>query len=258
MPRCSASACHGLLLVFLVACAAPAAAQTAERIVEIRVHGNHTTPDDQVVALSGLSVGDPVTPDALKAAEDKLQASHRFEGVEVRRRFASIEDLNAILVVLVVDEREGVSPNTPLPGPLRRLGLASLWMPILNFIDGYGFTYGARISFADPIGPQTRISVPLTWGGERRAALEVERTFQAKAWSSVSGAVDTYRRVNPHYEIPDFRVEARGRVERKFTPWLRAGGGARIARVDFGGEVNTHDAEGVDVRSEEHTSELQS
>ncbi|HEX5110283.1 MAG TPA: BamA/TamA family outer membrane protein [Vicinamibacterales bacterium] len=247
MTRCSASASLGAVLALLVACVAPAAAQTAERIVEIRVHGNHTTPDDQVVALSGLSVGDPATPDALKVAEDKLQASRRFEGVEVRRRFASIEDANAILVVLVVDEREGVSANTPLPGPLRRLGLASLWMPILNFIDGYGFTYGARISFADPIGPQTRMSIPLTWGGERRAALEVERTFQGKAWSSVSGAIDTYRRVNPHFEIADLRVEGRARVERRFTPWLRAGAAARIARVDFGGDVDTHDAEGVDV-----------
>jgi len=247
MTRCSASARLGSLLAIMVVCAAPAAAQTAERIVEIRVHGNHTTPGDEVLALSGLSVGVPATEEALKAAEDKLRASHRFEGVEVRRRFASIEDLTAILVVIVVHEREGVSADTPLPGPLRRLGLASLWMPILNFIDGYGFTYGARISFVDTLGPQTRISIPLTWGGERRAALEVERTFQGKAWSSVSGAVDTYRRVNPHYETADLRVEVRGRVERKFKPWLRAGAAARIARVDFGGDVNTHDAEGVDV-----------
>jgi outer membrane protein assembly factor BamA len=239
-------------IVLAVVCAVAAGglvmAQTADRIVEIRVHGNHTTADDEVLALSGLTVGEPGTDARLKEAEDKLKASRRFESVEVRRRFQSIADPTAILVMIVVDERDAVTADTPMPGPLRRLRVASLWMPILNFQDGYGFTYGARISFTDPLGPHTRLSVPLTWGGERRAALEVERTFESPILSSITGAMATYRRVNPHYEIPDVRLEARVRAERRFAQHVRVGANLRTARVDFAGAVDRHDAAGVDIR----------
>ena len=231
----------------LVAIAAPSAAQTAERIAEIRVHGNHTTPGADVLALSGLVVGEPATEVRLKEVEDTLRSTRRFAGVEVRRRFQSIEDPSAILVVIVVDEQDAVTPDNPVPSLLRRLGVASLWLPILYFEDGYGLTYGARLSFVDSLGPRTRISVPLSWGGERRAAFEVERTFSGDAPSSVSGALASYRRVNPYFETADTRLEARVRVERRFTPWLRAGAGARTARVDFGGRVERHEAGGFDL-----------
>ena len=58
---------------------------------------------------------------------------------------------------------------------MRSLGM---WLPILDYADGYGFTYGARMSFVDSLGPRSRISVPLTWGGERKAAVEVDRMFE--------------------------------------------------------------------------------
>jgi outer membrane protein assembly factor BamA len=228
--------------------AARASAQTGDRIVEIRVHGNHTTPNADVLALSGLAVGEPGTEARLKEAEDKLEASHRFESVEVRRRFQSIADPNAILVMIVVDERAGVTSETPMPGPLRRLRVASLWMPILSREDGYGFTYGARVSFTDPLGPRTRLSLPLTWGGERRAGLEAERRFEGPLLSSVTGGVAAYRRVNPHYDIPDVRLEARVRVERRFAHLVRLGASVRTARVDFSGTTARHDAAGLDAR----------
>jgi cell division septal protein FtsQ len=34
-------------------------AQPGERIAEVRVHGNHTTPDVDIIAMSGLTVGQP-------------------------------------------------------------------------------------------------------------------------------------------------------------------------------------------------------
>ena len=53
-----------------------------------------------------------------------------------------------------------------------------MFLPIVNYTDGYGFTYGGRFSTVDLLGIGERLSVPLTWGGTRRAALEVERTFK--------------------------------------------------------------------------------
>ena len=233
-----------LALLFL---SCPARAQTGEQIAEIRVHGNHTTPDADILAVSGLAVGQPATEAHLKEAEEKLRSSRRFEGAEVRRRYLSIEDPSAILVMVVVDEHPASTPDNPVPGSLRRLRFATMWLPILNYADGYGFTYGVRFSFAEPLGPQTRISVPLSWGGERRAGFEIERTFTKAVVSRVSGGVATYRRVNQHYNVPDLRYETRGRVERDFRSWLRAGGGGRVARVDFGGREERHSAAGFDV-----------
>jgi outer membrane protein assembly factor BamA len=236
-----------LLALLLLVLPAYAAAQDEGVISDIRVHGNHTTPDAEVLGLSGLHVGDAATDARLKEAERVLRASHRFEGVEVRKRFASIEDPSRILIILVVDEYPSVDLAHPQPGPLRRLGFSTMWLPVLNYADGYGMTYGVRFSFVDPLGPHTRISVPLTWGGERRAGFEVERSFSGWFVNRVSGAVSTYRRVNPHYDIPDLRQEVRGRVEHTATRWLRLGANIRTAHVDFGPNADRHTAGGFDV-----------
>lgn len=242
-----------LVALVVLAWASVATAQTedakatAERIVEIRIHGNHTTPDADVLALSGLEVGSSATEARLAEAVEKLRSSRRFEAAEVRRRFLSIEDPSAILVMIVVDEHPAVTADDPSPGLLRRLGFATMWLPILNYADGYGFTYGARFSFIEPLGPHTRISVPLSWGGERRAAFEIERTFSGGVVSRVNGSLATFRRVNPHFGVADLRHEARGRVERVLNSWLRVGGAVRTARVDFAGTENQHTAAGADV-----------
>jgi outer membrane protein assembly factor BamA len=233
--------------LLVLACPAPVVAQAVERIAEIRVHGNHTTPDGDVLALSGLAVGDEASDARLEAAAERIRSSRRFEGVDVRRRFLSIEDPTAILVMVVVDEHPAVTADDPTPGPWRRLRFASMWLPVLSYADGYGLTYGVRFSFVDPLGRDTRISVPLTWGGERRAAVEIERTFGDGLVSRVMGSAGVYRRVNPFFDTPDLRYEARGRVERRLRTWLRVGAAARTARVEFSGTVARHSAGGVDV-----------
>jgi outer membrane protein assembly factor BamA len=224
-----------------------ATAQAEERIAEIRVHGNHTAPTADVLAILGLTTGEPATPEALAAAEGRIRDSGRFAGVEVRRRYASIEDPTAVLIIVIVDEHAGTSADNPIPGRWRRLGLATLWMPVLRFIDGYGFTYGVRVTFDEPLGPRTRLSVPLTWGGERRAGVEVERTFTTGPLTRATGGLATFRRVNPHFDVPDSRVEARARGERRLARAVVIGGAARIARVDFAGADSQVQAAGVDI-----------
>jgi outer membrane protein assembly factor BamA len=242
---------------FLCTCAllsgiTPAAAQ--ERIAEVRVHGNHTTPDADILAIAGLRVGDEASEATLDAASRKLGESGRFAGVDVRRRYVSISDPSQILIMIVVEERAGISDADLTPGLMKRVGAASMWLPILSYADGYGFTYGARLTFADALGPNTRVSMPFTWGGERRAGVELERRFGGTDTSGprppslrVVGGVAEYRRVNPFYRIADTRLEGRARVERPFTSWLRAGAGVRSARVDFNGASDRHDAAGADL-----------
>ena len=220
-------------------------AQVPERITEIRIHGNHTTPDADILSLSGISTWSTASEEQLRAAERTLRDTGRFEGVELRKRYLSIADPSQILVMIVIDEHPAVSASDLTPSPMKKLGSASMWLPILHHKDGYGLTYGARVSFNEVLGDRSRVSVPATWGGERRIGLESERLFDGPI-SLVRGGVSLYRRVNPHYEEPDTRREARVEVERSLTDWLRVGAGGRIANVQFGPTYDArHTAGGV-------------
>jgi outer membrane protein assembly factor BamA len=233
------------LFVLVVVFVVPIRAQAPETITEIRVHGNHTTPDADVLKLSGLTAGTDASETVLKEAERKLRATGRFEGVEMRRRYLSIDDPSRILVMIVVDEHPAVSATDLTPGPLKKFRAAQMWMPVLKHEDGYGFTYGARLAFKDTLGDRSRLSVPMTWGGERRIGLDAERSFDGPV-SVVRGGVSLYRRVNPFFEVPDRRTEARAEADRLFASWLRAGVDARVANVEFGPDYEArHSAAGV-------------
>jgi len=235
--------------VAAVLLAAPVAAfAQGETIAEIRVHGNYTTPDGDVLALSGLKAGEPATDARLAAARKALADSDRFDDVEVRKRFRSIDDPTDILVMIVVRERPGVTEDDLTPGAFKRLRALQQWMPILNYADGYGFTYGARTTYSGLAGRDTRLSIPLSWGGERRAAAELERTFESGPLSVVRGSLFVNRRVNPHYEESDVRLGVRLGAEKALTTWLRAGADGRVERVDFAGAGGVrHSAAGAHV-----------
>ena len=238
--RSLALTCFALFVIFVV----NPRAQSAEKITEIRVHGNHTTPDADVLKLSGLTTGADASELVLQEAERKLKSTGRFEGVELRRRYLSIDDPSRILIMIVVDEHPAVSSSDLTPGPFKKLRVAQMWMPILKHEDGYGFTYGARMAFKDTLGDRSRLSVPMTWGGERRIGLEAERSFDGPI-SVVRGGAGLYRRVNPFFELTDRRTEVRGGADRIFTSWFRAGVDARIANVQFGPDYEArHSAAG--------------
>ena len=165
--------------------------------------------------------------------------------MELRKRYLSITDPSQVLVMIVVDEHPAVSASDLTPGPLKKFRAMQMWMPILKHEDGYGFTYGARLAFKDSLGERSRVSVPMTWGGERRIGLEAERSFDGPI-SIVRGGVALYRRVNPYFEVPDRRTEARVEADRNFTSWFRAGVDARVANVEFGPDYEArHSAAGV-------------
>jgi hypothetical protein len=225
--------------------AAQLATPAAERLVEIRIHGNHTTPDQIILGLAGLSIEQPFTEQSLKDAEQRLIASGRFERVEVLKRFRSIDDPSQILAVILVDERPGARSDGSVPGPLGRLLGQSMWAPILDFEDGYGFTYGARVSLVDTLGPRSRISMPLSWGGERQVAVELERGFEGPFVSRAFGAVSLKRRENPFFEIGDTRRTASVGIDRVLTPWLTATANARVVNVAFAELDESHRAFGT-------------
>lgn len=215
---------------------APAPRAPEGTLVGVIVHGNHTTPDAEILRLAGLAIGQAY-PEALAGdVADRLRASGRFRSVEVRRRSASIADPGAVVLVILVEEQVGVSIDVPEPGPMRRLRASTMWMPVLDYEDGYGFTYGVRISLVGLAGRHSRVSVPLTWGGDRRAALEVERTFERGVLTRLQARAGVSRRENPAFGLGDRRVQVEVRAERALASWARTGVGARRADVRLGGE----------------------
>jgi outer membrane protein assembly factor BamA len=107
-------------------------------------------------------------------------------------------------------------------------------LPILRFDDGYGFTYGARVSAVDWPARGNRFSAPLTWGGTKRAALEYERTLSAGPFDRIFAAASASRRTNPFYDIDEEREEAAVDVSRRLARHVRAAGHVGYAAVTFG------------------------
>lgn len=122
-----------------------------------------------------------------------------------------------------------------------------MFMPILHSEDGYGLTYGARVGFVDRLGPRSRITVPLTWGGERSARVQVERTFKSGPVERVGGEYGIAQRENPHYEIDDRRIGFAARLDAAPARWLRLGAGGRMDDVTFGGTEDRVSRLGGDV-----------
>lgn len=226
----------GWLLILFVGVAPAAFAQESPGIVgEVRVHGNHTTPDAHVLGIIGDVVGQPATDALIAEITGRLETSGRFEEVEVRKRFRSIENPDDILLMVLVNEFPGVDDIdlTP-PNPMKRFWSSGMFLPMLHYEDGYGFTYGARFSFVDRLGPRSRISVPLSWGGERQARVQLERSFRSGPIDRIAGEAGIGRRENPSYEIGDTRTAVSARAESAVRRWLRLGAGGGVEDVAFG------------------------
>jgi hypothetical protein len=216
----------------------PESVETQETIAEIRVHGNAFVPDQDVIRLAGVGPGQPINDEVIAAIEQRLKQSGKFESVEVRKRYRSLTNTAEVAVLLIVHERPGVTSVTedvnPIAGTWRRIRNRFMFLPILNYSDGYGFTYGARVSTVNLLGMGERLSVPLSWGGTRRAAVEIERTFESGPLTRLSSSFGIWQRENPHYELDDQRLEWRGRAERHFAGLLRAGVEGTTSTVEFG------------------------
>jgi hypothetical protein len=204
---------------------------------EVRVHGNATVPDEAVLKLAGIQVGEPLPKDAVAVIERRLKDSGRFETVQVRLRYRSLDDPTDVALILIVHERAGVvaTPTGEIERPIsKRITSRIMFLPIVSYADGYGFTYGARFSTVNLLGAKERLSVPLTWGGMRRAALEAERTFDRGPFTRILGSAAIWQRENPRHEIDDHRLELRGRIERNFAQVVYTGVETSRAAVDFG------------------------
>jgi outer membrane protein assembly factor BamA len=245
-----------LLSLFLLTAQAQPQAQalaqsSGEVIAEVRVHGNYATPDAEVLRLAGITIGDALQPDTLTLVAKRLRASGRFPHVEVRKRYRSLTDTQQVVLILLVQELPLASANAPpIPPflrPFRRMQGSMQFLPIINFADGYGFTYGLRTSFANPLGANSQISVPLSLGANRRAALEVNKSFDSGVVHRLEGGVSASVRENPFFREDDGRRQIWGRAERVLGGPVKVGGGIGLTHVNFDTQHDTFATYGADV-----------
>jgi len=212
-------------------------AQPRELITEVRVHGNVATSDEEVRDLAGVEIGSPVGPDTVEKIAARLRATKRFQRVEVLKRFASIADPTQIVLVIIVDEGPVTIERTGDPDRptqvVRKHGPNLLFLPVLTAEDGYGLIYGARFALPDPAGSHSRLSFPLTWGGDKRAAAELQKDLGSTLEMRLEAGASISRRTHPYYERDEDRDRVWVRGEREIRHALRVGATAGWQHVSF-------------------------
>lgn len=239
------------LLVLAALVAAQPAPASSGTVREIRIHGNAVLSDTEVLAIAGVKIGDPLTAATVGDVTARLASSGRFESIDVRTRYRSL-DMTEVALVIVVHEkpgsRSGAQPGSGPPGPWARVRSRVMFLPIVGYNDGLGLTYGGRFSTSNMLGLGERLSVPLTWGGTKQAALEFERTFESGPITRVFASGRIWQRENLFYTTDDTRKDVSARVERQFGRFVRAGAGVTRGDVDFGDLSDAITTFGADLR----------
>ena len=214
--------------------ASAASPQTAEIVAEVRIHGNYSTPDADVLALAGVTLGQPLGPGGADAVAERLRKSGRFESVEIRKRFRSLTESDQVALIIIVQEHPGVEKGGVMPGPMKRFGNTIMALPILDYVDGYGFTAGGRLSFVNIFGKEGHLVLPLTVGSTRQAAAEIDKTFRTGPLRRLHGGASIASRENPGYDVRDLRNEVWIAGSRPFARVLSVGAQAGWSDVSFG------------------------
>lgn len=218
-------------------------AELPEVIAEIRVHGNLLTPEAEILELAGVRVGMPFEPATPQQVTARLRAAKRFEKVEVLKRFASISDPAQIVLVILVDDGpvslDWSAEGDQLPRVTRRRGPRLMFLPILAFEDGYGLAYGVRFAAPNPIGSNSRLSFPATWGGEKLAGAELEKYLDRGPFTRVEAGTSISRREHPYFEENEDRGRSWIKGERQFSRPLRARVTAGWQRETFTGHTES-------------------
>jgi outer membrane protein assembly factor BamA len=206
--------------------------QARETIAEVRVHGNATLSDEAVLKLAGIAIGAPLDAAGTDTIEKRLRDSGRFDEVQVRKRFRTLA-MDEVALVLVVHERAGLSSTGEPPTVVRRIRNRLMFFPILYYDDGYGWTYGGQTAVVDALGKGTRLSVPLSWGATKRAAIEADRTFKTGPLTRLTGTFGITERENPHFNVDDRRTSVNARAERRLLGVVTLGGEIGRSSVTF-------------------------
>src|SRR5207249_4629743 len=140
-------------------------------------------------------------------------------------------------LVFIIDEGPVVIENATNgergPRVVRSRRPNLMFLPILGGEDGYGLTYGVRVARPEPLGRDSRLSVPATWGGEKRIAAEFEKRFDRGPFTRVESGVAISTRTNPFFDADDSRRSVWARGERQILAPVRVSASAAWRHVSF-------------------------
>ena len=222
-------------------------------VAGIQIQGNTATSDEEVRRIAEVRVGMAFDDATIEQVAARLRAAKRFERVDVLKRFASIADPSQIMLVIVVDEGPVKIVMTGDPDHptkvVRRRFPNLLILPILRRDDELGLTYGARFAAPEPrlFGARSVVNFPFTWGGTKRAAVDVEKRLDRGVFDRITFGASVSREKNPAFEENDDRARVFGRVEREIVHGLRFGGGGGWQRASFEGTADDFGEIGGDV-----------
>jgi outer membrane protein assembly factor BamA len=98
-----------------------------------------------------------------------------------------------------------------------------MMLPLLAYEDGYGMAYGVQLGRPDVAGTRSRLSMPLSWGGDKRAAASLDKHLDRGPLTRLELGGSVGRRTNPYYDEHDDRQRAWVRGERRLTTAIVAG-----------------------------------
>jgi len=159
--------------------------QEEARIAQVRIHGNHTIPDDEVLTIAGVAVGDLLRSGFDDEIAERLRESGRFETAEVRVRRRGFAPGSDAVLVLLVREKRSVSSRFMVG-------------PIFDVSDEYGVTLGARFAVVG-LGEHGQLGFPASFGGKRQLAVEGR-------FAGLAIDLSRERQINPHFDLPDNRL----------------------------------------------------
>jgi outer membrane protein assembly factor BamA len=207
-----------------------------EVIVAVNVHGNTLTSAEEIVRASGLAEGVAFSDHLLTEARNRLSAFKQFHSVETLKRYASISDPTQIIVVIQVDEGpvQLVPPGIPgqsppgvpgtTPSVVKRRRFNVMFVPVLDAEDGYGLTYGVQFAVTEYRNTTRRLLIPLTWGGDKRAAIELHKELSVRFAPDVRIGAIAQRRTHPFFDSNADRARLFGRSEWQLARGVRGGG----------------------------------
>jgi outer membrane protein assembly factor BamA len=191
-----------LLVAFLLVPAHAAEIFSEETIAEVLIRGNLRIPDETIARLAGIQVGISAETLTLEDVRQKLLQTGKFEWVRVAKRYRSLARADQVVLLITVKEK-----------PSARSKL--MFFPILSGSDEYGFNYGVSVAAKDLLGLKEKISMPLTWGGIRRAAIEGEFDLRNPVFRTLTAVGEISRKENPHYKKDDFRKGVQAIMRRR-------------------------------------------
>ena len=223
----------------------------AQIVAGIQIQGNTATPDEEVRRLAGVQVGMPFDDTTTAAVAERLRKAKHFDRVEVLKRFASIADPSQIMLVIIVDEGPVKIVMTGDPDHPTRV-VRKKWpnvlvLPILGREDGHGITAGARLTFPDKFGKQSRMTFPLSWGGTKQAGIDVEKRIDHGFFDRITAGASISRRTNLFFNVDDDRARTFVRGEREVKHVFRLGAGGGFQRASFQGVADTFAQIGTDM-----------